>query len=629
MKKINYILTLMLLVTFCACTDDVLVQEVQKAAQVASGEMEVNIGIGVVGATGDTRSFVVGEDTSNPNITSMKLICFDIDGLFVSVKDATVNMTSKTITASVPNNTARIHFVANFDDMVLPSNVSVMRESTLMRNRSMTVDYQHNMTYWGYHKESSVGAMETWLKNEDNTSKVWLLRDRAKLYLSHNGATNIRSIIWTISDGLMRGLIAPRETNDNITNPYTNDYYNPSTNTINLVTTQFTDDDVFKYQVTAPTSWGTAAYQAAGWTSETDAQYLFANRNVRNPVKVVARVTYTDNVVKYHAIKFLKSDYTPVLVKRNEEYTINIEQLPKELGYDTVEEALNATVYSNDRFAHVGKDVFTVTNGERYLTLTEGSIKYFGVADANTAVVSVPFEYVDSEGHGVSGAVFNALWLEKELDNTPDAVENANSEDPADRPQVQYNSSTGIGTITFTRSSVEEDIWKHNELRFICVHSGLYRDIDVYSCAHTFTATLTHQSGTNYQLKVSIPENTPEAFFPQTLRIVSKTLEPISIDYDTSKFARVKVETTAVDGITQSATNSAWNYQARSWNYWYEFPIEYKDTWNSGEYVVNLKDVRSTYQTAPTPSTTNSGLGLFVEMKSTNHSLGSLRAVTP
>ena len=618
MKRLTNILFSFVLCGLTACTDDSQLTDLLPQVP-SSDEMEVNIGIAIAGAEADTRSFVAGSETADfkaddPNTndnesTDVKMLCFDLNGLFLTMKQGTITEAGK-LKGTVPNNTARIHFLFNFPDFTLPSGVSSMRESTLMRHESMTVDYTHDIVYWGYHCEDDVTTLKTWL--EAGTNKVYLLRDRAMLKLNVVDP-DIIDFQWTISNGLKRGLVAPRESNVDMLNPFSNDYYNPVTRKVTMVTTQFLEGGF--YTVSDEPNWSDDAdIKAKGWGGSSEVQYLFGNRNVRYPVKIILRATYEGGDVRYHVLKLLDDNFVPMHVTRNEEYVLKVNKLSKNLGYTNLTDALNSTKFSNDLFANVGKEVTSVNNGTRFLTISSPVVFY---TDGSTAGNErIEFIYTDQNGAGIADADFHALWMDKDNDTRPDVTTDIHT-----LPTVTYDAAEGKGFITFNRAIVENK-WKFNDLRLICTKSGLYRDIDVYSYAYTFAPTLT-SSGANYKLNFSLPAGLPEHLFPISLHMASTTLEPVSINYDAAKVARVYVASTAVSPI-EDGNNNTWNARARSWNFWYEFPIDYKSSWTSGNYEVTLKDVRNSF--APANQSTN--VGLYVELRSGTTTYGALRALT-
>ena len=87
-------------------------------------------------------------------------------------------------------------------------------------------DHQE-VCYWGYHTEASADAMESWLNPSSGTSKVYMIRDRAKIEFSYDstGATvPVTKIEWLIHNGRERGYLAPAVAS------WTNDgYYTEST----------------------------------------------------------------------------------------------------------------------------------------------------------------------------------------------------------------------------------------------------------------------------------------------------------------------------------------------------------------------------------------------------------------
>jgi len=622
-KRIYWILTAMLLV-LGACTSELPIG--QQDAEVAStDEIEVNLNVEVAPQTdegGDTRSsYVTGEDA--PSITAstpVLLLCFDV--LYVTNRAGTfvpTDNTSGKLKGKVPSNTARIHFLFNYPAGI---NIATAPESVLMQHESMSVGVNDAMSYWGYHKETNASSMATWLTS--GTSTLKLLRDRAQLKVA-NGDPDIASIQWTVSNGLSRGLMAPKAAGNTSEVSYPNSY----TTDADIQVSQFLDGGF--YNLTQPAGTDVASYLAAGWTTagsyasnEDDrwsdageSQYLMENRNVRYPVKLVLRVTFNDNAVKFYTFKLLDDHYRPINIRRNHRYLIKVNGIEKAAGYDTADEALASNSFANDQYANIGNTVIELDDGVNTLSLNSTSEMVMNVANTSH---TISFRYrTNSTGSGVSTGNVVAFWMDKDItDNTHEAAQNINVD-----PTVTYDTADGNGSVTFDLAAVQNNVMKHSTLRLVCTDTGLYRDIEIYSVGYNFSPTLVDVGSNKYTLTFSLPPMLPREFFPVTVRMTSWTLQPPnSLDYDPTKHTRVSVYSTNVPPISTDNTSTAkrWNYQAESWNKWYECPIDYADP-QPASYTITLDDVRSSIATANQPT----NVGLYIQLVN----MSDLIAVTP
>ena len=608
--RIYWILTAALLM-MGACTNDLPITQQNETGAVLD-EIPVDLGVVVmpqVDDEGTTRaSYVTGEDT--PNITAstrVKLLCFDLTGLFVASREGVIAPTdnkSGKLTATVPTNTARIHFLFNY-----PSGMSVSpaTEAVLMQHQSMTVGTTDDMSYWGYHRESTTSAMASWLSAGTNTVK--LLRDRAQLNVE-NYDNNISSIVWAVTNAYKRGLMAPKAAGNSSQVSYPNSYENDT----DIAVTPFTGAGT--YNLSAPAGSDVASFLAAGWTSEADSQYLMEDHNMRDPVKVLLRVTFRNNSVKFFVMK-LQDDYLrPLSIRRNHRYTLKVTHLEETRGYDTVAQALASDAFANDPYANIDDLVTDLNDGNNTLSIKSS---YEMIMDDEATDHMVNFRYfVNSTGLGVSNGHLVAMWVDKDAgDNTPEAAYN-NSE----HPTVNYNKVTGEGTIVFEIAPVEANTKKLSILRLISTDSGLYRDIDIYSIGHTPNVSLVSAGSNQYRLTFDLPPGLLHAIFPITIRLTSWTLQPRTLEYDITKDISVKATSTNVPPIStdNTATPRTWNFKATEWNKWYECTIDYKDPQPSS-YSILLDDVRSSI--AENNRSTN--VGLYFEIVG----FYSLTAITP
>lgn len=587
----RYITILASLLVLAGCSDRLNVAE----NMLTDGEMTVNLRVDAPMAGPGTRSYVNGTETAVSTIT---MLCFDIQGAYITSRNGTVTATDAThgtLTGQVPANTCRVHFVANFEGLDLSGVGMGSLERTVMKSPQLASGVNDAVRFWGYHKESSAGAMAAWL-NSANT--LVLLRDRAKVTVI-NQDSDIRSLQWTISNGLNKGFVAAASAADNA-NPYDNNY------TSGTILTEYRSSGV--YTLTEET----AAWTAAGAANP---QFLFENSNSTVPVKIIVKATFTDNSVRYHTILLQDADKKLYRIFRNQSFVLTIKDLPSaatttSIGADNFDDAASTENYSNNPFAQVAREVNEV-NDETYKLTVEDVTKIFD--NGTTGSVRFTFTKHDGTATSFSNTDFEASWEPKSDDDERPDVSPVTT-----TPTVAYNASTGEGTVTFSLNQITSDL-KFNTLQLVSP-SGLTRYVDIYSISQFAykTAPALVDNGTKrtvgdyqretYKLTFQLPEVIP-AMFPLTVKMYSDLLVPFSDNTATAPHGSFNVavgKTTSLDATDQSAQ---WNYNANKWDYWYEFVINEPSA--DGNYTVYL----NSFVEEQFPERLISTVGLYFEIE--------------
>ncbi len=593
MKKYLYIFASLLLLA--GCSDRL---NVEGGQLVPDGEMAVNLKVDGPMAGPGTRSYINGTETA---ISTIKMLCFDGEGAFITDRDGTLTPTDAThgsLTGTVPANTVRIHFIANFEGLDLSSFPMGSSERVMMKSATLSSGKDDPVRFWGYHKENSPSAMASYL-NGGNT--VILLRDRAKVTVINNDS-NITSLQWTITNGLNRGFVAAASASDNA-NPYDNTY---ATST---VLTEYRSSGV--YELTE----ATASWASAG-TGDANAQFLFENANSTVPVKIIIKATFDDGTERYHTILLQDNDKKLYRVYRNQSFVLTIQNLPSKstttsIGSDTFADAVATTNYSNNPFAQVAREVNEV-NDDTYKLTVESVSKIFDSGSTGT----VNFTFTKQDGTGTS---FNANQFEASWEPKADTDERPDVSPVATAPVVTYNASTGEGTITFNLNEINT-ILKYNTLQIVSP-SGLTRYVDIYSISQFSFATAPTlvDNGTKrtvggvdretYKLTFALPDNLPAAVYPMTVKMYTGTLVPFSNSTATAPHGSFNIavgSTSMLDATDQSAQ---WNYNANKWGSWYEYVIDEPSSDNT--YTVYLNE----FVAESFPALTKSTVGLYFEIE--------------
>ena len=588
----RYIDILASLLILAGCSDRLNMAE---NLQVPDGEMAVNLRVDAPMADPGTRSYVNGTETA---VSTIKMLCFDVQGAYITSREGTVvasDATHGTLTGSVPANTCRIHFVANFQGLDLSAFGMGSPERVVMKSPNLASGVNDAVRFWGYHKETSKEAMSAFL---NGGNKLILLRDRAKVTVL-NQDSDIKSIQWTISNGLNKGFVAAASAADNA-NPYDNNY---ATGTI---LTEYRSAGV--YTLTEET----AAWTPAGATTP---QFLFENANSTVPVKIIVKATFQDNSVRYHTILLQDSDKRLYRVFRNQSFVLTIKDLPSaatttSIGSATFAEAVATENYSNNPFAQVAREVNEV-NDDTYKLTVESVTKIFD--NGTTGTVRFTYTKHDNTSTGFTGSDFEASWEPKADDDEREDVSPVTT-----APTVTYNAATGEGTVTFSLNQITSDL-KYNTLQLV-TPSGLTRYVDIYSITQfSFKAApALVDNGTKrsvkgvdretYKLTFQLPELIP-AMYPLSVKMYTDMLVPFSETTATAPHGSFNVtvgKTTSLDATDLSAE---WNYNANKWDYWYEFVINEPNT--SGSYTVYLNEfVKDVF-----PDRVINTVGMYFEIK--------------
>lgn len=648
MKKFYHILSIVvaaLLMT--GCYDNDLSEKWQEMATIDSNMVPVSLGFQITeGADFATTRSLVGGEESNASLAAltMKLLCFDQGGLFLGVFDAKITPTEGTtstdgldltpikgkIEAMVPSTTARVHFIANPPEGMLsdPSkSYTGWLENRLMENVDMTSDYliDQDISYWGYHREADYEAMSTYLTSD---ATVKLLRDRVKLTMDMSHANKdpetqqdlpnegIASISWTIHNGLKKGSLAPFNT-ENFSDPFSG------------------------YETNAPltpfTAGGRYSVVEENLQSSSTPQYLFED-TMDKEVSIILKVTFKDNTVKYHRVLLMKDKSNVQELLRDHHYILNIGYLPKSTGSDTFTAALTAPP-SNNQAAAVSPLVPDVSDGDYTLKINGNTTLIYDTKNYSADVQTAEFEFT------TSNSTDSPLPTSKDAftltTSTSSGLDNAVVTSGTDAPKISsYDSTTGKGTIQFKVNNPGNTI-AYTKIEIQEKETGLSRSLEVYAISKfsLSNVALTHDgntrltvtknvvtvtgSGNNkrtvvtptqtqvtydvYKLTFDLPASLPEGMFPLDIKFATSTLNAYSDKDATTEVHTFGVESGDTSMLTESTSQTDWNYGAKNWNAWFVYTIPEKPTSNTVTFYFN--DVRSSRAVEP------NSVGLYLKIE--------------
>lgn len=497
---------------------------------------------------------------------SMKLFCFDNEGQFIGFGKVTKFDEIKGFTrdnngtihddgdihpngstephnfyATIPNQTSRIHLVANTGSQYQTINWGNqvnwvgMHENMLMT----TFETEHGedqaakVRYWGYIKKDSPEELKEYLKPDTKKKDyiIHLIRDRAKISADWSDAVKkahpdiINDFKMTVINGVAYGTLAPFNRDSLLFNPTTGDdkwvwkvnYVTPSINTRRL------KGDVG--QMFNPTG-------------------AFEEHNLpTDPAKVIL---WHDGL--YYLIYLQDSNNKPYAIKRNYEYKIIIDKLDKSYGNSNSEVALKGAP-ANNPWIRVEQIVPGVTDGNYELAIVGGTYKTVNTGENSEQTVQ--FTYKGDDAANKQPKAFVALWTENLSFATADAPEVTDY-------TYDKASKTGTGTIKYKLDKIDKT-WREGIIYLTDTVHGLNRNIHLYSVSeasyniqnvNNISATLNSEG----DFTITIPEDYPDGLLPVNFKIASNDINP--------KDWKVEIGNTEAETEGKCKTGSWFTYKA-------------------------------------------------------------------
>lgn len=497
---------------------------------------------------------------------SMKLFCFDNEGQFIGFgkvrefkeikgftrdnngtihDDGDIHPDGSTkphnFYATIPNQTSRIHLVANTGSQYQTinwgnqANWVGMHENMLMT----TFETEHGedqaakVRYWGYIKKDSPEELKEYLKPDTKKKDyiIHLIRDRAKISADWSDAVKkanpgiINDFKMTVINGVAYGTLAPFNRDSLLFNPTTGDdkwvwkvnYVTPSINTRRL------KGDVG--QMFNPTG-------------------AFEEHNLpTDPAKVIL---WHDGL--YYLIYLQDSKNKPYAIKRNYEYKIIIDKLDKSYGNSNSEVALKGAP-ANNPWIRVEQIVPGVTNGKYELAIVGDTYKTVNTGENSEQTVQ--FTYKGDDAANKQPKAFVALWTENLSFATADAPEVTDY-------TYDKASKTGTGTIKYKLDKIDKT-WREGIIYLTDTVHGLNRNIHLYSVseanydfknANNISATLNSEG----DFTITIPKDYPDGLLPVNFKIASNDINP--------KDWKVEIGNTGAETNDDCKTGSWFTYKA-------------------------------------------------------------------
>lgn len=602
MKKIKTYIGIMaaLLTMLTACSDSMVDNGVPSKNEIGTYQAHFTISVPNYSKVESRVANFATEGIASAN--DMKLLCFDKDGYFLGLaKNLAIESVAtneikndggsdkKNISATIPTGTARIHIMANATaentvttgDQPIDFNKSAewigRHENNLMTSfDNKNNNQQHDkMVYWGYVKKNTPEEMTEFLTKEVVANNViHLLRNRAKIEVNWEGNTSeITNIRYALGNVMQHGTVAPfNRDKEKLTFPETN---------------MLTDAAAWKAECTYitpsldPTRWPSEGEKfSVGneemWpnSSNLPMQYTFEQENsLEKPLKVIMEVTYKGGVTKWFQV-LLQNEGIQMPVKRNHLYRINIKRLNKNLGYANCTQAYEGTPANNPWITV--DDIFQeISDGTYTMNIVNGTYQMLTQESANSEQ-TIDFEYKGEASQ--TAADFDVSWTENKKFTKLDGGK-------LPEPTVQYNATTGKGTITYKIGEISAGECKTATIKLVDKRHGLTRNIHLYSISNVdfnfeFANTMGKDATSEAKLTFTIPSYYPKELLPIEIEIASNDVNPIGSD--------VKVASTSdVDG-------------GGNWNCWFVTKYENPSVIGTTQ-TITMKNVRKV------SSSTNTG----------------------
>ena len=594
MKKIKTYIGIMaaLLTMLTACSDSMVDNGVPSKNETGTYQAHFTISVPNYSKVESRVANFATEGIASAD--DMKLLCFDKDGYFLGLaKNLAIESVAtneikndggsdkKNISATIPTGTARIHIMANATaentvttgDQPIDFNKSAewigRHENNLMTSfDNKNNNQQHDkMVYWGYVKKNTPEEMTEFLTKEVVANNViHLLRNRAKIEVNWEGNTSeITNIRYALGNVMQHGTVAPfNRDKEKLTFPETN---------------MLTDAAAWKAECTYitpsldPTRWPSEGEKfSVGneemWpnSSNLPMQYTFEQENsLEKPLKVIMEVTYKGGVTKWFQV-LLQNEGIQMPVKRNHLYRINIKRLNKNLGYANCTQAYEGTP-ANNPWITVDDIIQEISDGTYTMNIVNGTYQMLTQESANSEQ-TIDFEYKGEASQ--TAADFDVSWTENKNFTKLDGGK-------LPEPTVQYNATTGKGTITYKIGEISAGECKTATIKLVDKRHGLTRNIHLYSISNVdfnfeFANTMGKDATSEAKLTFTIPSYYPKELLPIEIEIASNDVNPIGSD--------VKVASTSdVDG-------------GGNWNCWFVTKYENPSVIGTTQ-TITMKNVRA------------------------------------
>lgn len=485
MKKIIYILSVMLLAVLAACTEDSMLPQEPDGNKDGFVTLRFTLE--------DIPDFKeIGTKAGETEVSTLSLMTFDESGIFLGRVEATdivrtennnANGSAKgTAMATIPVNTKTIHFIANYswdgNEFVTPQ--TGQTETTVMPALTTSSPY----VAWG-----RVGNIADY----QNVS-VTLLRNYAKVEVSSNIPNQFEVGGFALANYVSEGTVTP---------------WNEESGSFNNVTSDINKDT----RITQISDYSSKMQNHTAADCNLNPKYMFEYQNdYDNQTCVIIK---KKDAEQYYKIQLIDSEGNPFIIERNYIYRVIIVKFAEEAkGSSSFEDALKAAP-TNNIFAEVVKEAPTVSD-----------------ADGNKLTVNPLYHLFTEDG----SLIFDANYWKKGTSLSNSDINISMIQNGHDNNNILSDLSTSVsgdGKVTAS-VSVPYGISKLDSATVLVKAGILTRVVTVYvSKKYSFepiTGDSYHedQVGENVTLKFNIPSDYPSNLYPVKCYIKAEDLNPVT-----------------------------------------------------------------------------------------------------
>lgn len=485
MKKIIYILSVMLLAVLAACTEDSMLPQEPDGNKDGFVTLRFTLE--------DLPDFKeIGTKAGETEVSTLSLMTFDESGIFLGRVEATnivrtennnANGSAKgTATASIPVNTKTIHFIANYswngNEFVTPQ--TGQTETTVMPALTTSSPY----VAWG--RVSNIADYQS--------VSVTLLRNYAKVEVSSNIPNQFEVGGFALANYVSEGTVTP---------------WNEERGTFNNVTSDINKDT----RITQISDYSSKMQNHTAADCNLNPKYMFEYQNdYDNQTCVIIK---KKDAEQYYKIQLIDSEGNPFIIERNYIYKVIIVKFAEEAkGSSSFEDALKAAP-TNNIFAEVVKEAPTVSD-----------------ADGNKLTVNPLYHLFTEDG----SLIFDANYWKKGTSLSNSDINISMIQNGHDNNNILSDLSTSVsgdGKVT-ALVSVPYGISKLDSATVLVKAGILTRVVTVYvSKKYSFepvTGDSYHEAqvGENVTLKFNIPSDYPSNLYPVKCYIKAEDLNPVT-----------------------------------------------------------------------------------------------------
>lgn len=332
-------------------------------------------------------------DPDGEDISNMTLFCFDARGLFLSTStakltpDPGVPSLSGSFDAVVPQNTERIHFVANQNMNLFNEGEFVARTETEVL--SIMEGSSGMMIYWSRFVKDASSALS--ISDQIKAAGgVKLVRNHAKISVANPDNSYITITGFAAVNTNAFGTVAP----------YSDSYgWKAPTVAQPFVTIPHDESKL-------------SDINDVRTIASEPSQYVFESPNTtEDPVSVILRGV-KDGVAKYYRVMIMDEEGEYIPVMRNHSYVINITG-DLSYGQDTFEAALSAAA-TNNVWILISDSIKQVQDNDYKLSVDETHIV---LSDYTPGAYSLYYELAKVDGTAITAADqtdqnLTVTWLE-------------------------------------------------------------------------------------------------------------------------------------------------------------------------------------------------------------------------